>query len=155
MIQVLLPIFPKEATQINELLSFSKRDGTVWYFHGGMPVFSHLETDYSSFRMFTSQLVDLGQCKQMEIVRAFGVSPISVKRYVKKFRADGIGAFFHKRKPRSSTVFTPDVLNRAQELFDQGASREEVSDTLTLKPDSLYRALKTGRLVEHKKKCFK
>lgn len=154
MTQILLPIFPKDATQINELLSFSKRDGTVWYFHGGMPVFSHLETDYMSFRMFTSQLVDLGQCKQVEIVQAFGVSPISVKRHVKKFRAGGIGVFFHKRRPRSSTVFTPDVLNRAQELFDQGASREKVADTLMLKPDSLYRALKTGRLVEHKKKRF-
>jgi transposase len=119
-----------------------------------MPVFSHLETDYRSFRMFTSQLVDLGQCKQVEIVKAFGVSSISVKRHVKTFRAGGIDAFFHKRKSRSSTVFTPDVLNRAQELFDQGASREDVSDTLKLKPDSLYRALKTGRLVEHKKKRF-
>lgn len=153
--QVLLPIFPKEATLINELLSFSKRDGTVWYFHGGMPVFSHSETDYRSFRMFTSQLVDLGRCKQVEIVRAFGVSPISVKRHVKKFRAHGPEAFFLKRKTRSSTVFTPDVLNRAQELFDQGASREEVSDTLKLKPDSLYRVIKAGRLVEHKKKRFK
>ena len=150
--QTLLPIFPKEATQINELLSFSKRDGTVWYFHGCLPVFSHAETDYRCFNMFTSQLVDSGQCKQVEIVRAFGVSPISVKRHVKKFRSGGASAFFLNRKTRSSTVFTPDVLNRAQELFDQGESREEVADTFNIKQDTLYRALKEGRLVEHKKK---
>lgn len=150
--QALLPIFQEDATQINELLSFSKRDGTVWYFHGCMPVFSHAETDHKSFRMYTSQLVCLGQCKQVDIVRAFGVSSISVKRHVKKFRAGGAEAFFLKRKTRSSTVLTPDVLNRAQELFNQGESRETVADTLKMKPDTLYRALKSGRLVEHKKK---
>ncbi|GJQ57548.1 MAG: hypothetical protein D8M57_19515 [Candidatus Scalindua sp. AMX11] len=82
--QTLLPIFPTESTRINEVLSFEKREGTVWYFHGCMPVFSHNEKDNASFNMYTSQLVVLGQCRQVEIVKAFGVSPISVKRHVKK-----------------------------------------------------------------------
>jgi hypothetical protein len=58
--QTILPIFPKEATPINEVVSFSKREGTVWYFHGCFPVFSHGEEDYASFRMYTSQLVETG-----------------------------------------------------------------------------------------------
>jgi len=76
--------------------------------------------------MFTSQLVDMGQCKQMDIVRAFGVSPISVKRHVKKFRAEGPGSFFGGRKAKRPAVWTPEVLNWAQELFNQGKSRKEV-----------------------------
>lgn len=151
--QTLLPIFPDESTPINDILSFEKRDGTVWYFHGCMPVFSHEETDHKSFNMFTSQLVDLGQCKQMDIVRAFGVSPISVKRHVKRFRAGGTGAFFGGRKAKRPTVWTPDALNRAQELLNQGKSRKEVADLLEIKPDTLYRAIHSGRLVEHKKKA--
>ncbi len=150
--QTILPIFPKEATPINELLSFSRRDGTVWYFHGCFPVFSHGEEDYASFMMFTSQLVETGQCKQVDIVRAFGVSPISVKRHVKKFRAGGPGAFFKVRRQKRCTVWTPERLNRAQELLDADKSREEVVERLKVKPDTLYRAIHSGRLVERKKK---
>ncbi len=151
--QTLLPIFTEESTPINDVLSFEKRDGTVWYFHGCMPVFSHDETDHSSFNMFTSQLADMGQCTQMDIVRAFGVSPISVKRHVKRFRAGGPGAFFGGRKAKRPTVWTPDVLNRAQELLNQGKSRKDVADLLEIKQDTLYRAIHSGRLVERKKKA--
>ena len=151
--QTLLPIFAEESTPINDVLSFEKRDGTVWYFHGCMPVFSHGETDHGSFNMFTSQLVDMGQCTQMEIVRAFGVSPISVKRHVKRFRAGGPGAFFGGRKAKRPTVWTPEVLNRAQELFNQGKSRKDVADLLEIKPDTVYRAIRSGRLVARKKKA--
>ena len=151
--QTVLPIFAEESTPINDVLSFEKRDGTVWYFHGCMPVFSHDETDHKSFNMFTSQLVDIGQCKQMDIVRAFGVSPISVKRHVKRFRAEGPGAFFGGRKAKRPTVWTPDVLNRAQELLIQGNSRKDVANLLEIKPDTLYRAIHSGRLTELKKKA--
>ena len=151
--QTLLPIFTEGSTPINELLSFEKRDGTVWYFHACLPIFSHEETDYKSFNMFTSQLVDLGQCKQMDIVRAFGVSPISVKRHVKRYREGGPGAFFGVHKAKRPTVWTPDVLNRAQELLNQGKSRKEVVELLEIKPDTLYRAIHSGRLAEGKKKA--
>lgn len=151
--QTLLPIFTEESTPINDILSFEKRAGTVWYFHACLPVFSHEETDYNSFCMFTSQLVEMGQCKQVDIVRAFGVSPISVKRHVKRFRAGGPAAFFGKRKARRPTVLTPQVLNRAQELLNQGQSRKDVAHLLGIKDDTLYRAILSGRLVEHKKKA--
>jgi hypothetical protein len=87
--QSLLPIFPAEAVPINELISFCRRDGTIYYFHGTLPVFSHAESDLRAFRMYTSQLVVNGTCTQAELVRAFGISSISMKRYVKKFRARG------------------------------------------------------------------
>ncbi len=150
--QTLLPIFPSESTQINGLLSFVKREGTVWYFHGCMPVFSHGEKDYRSFNMYTSQLVVVGQCKQVDIIKAFGVSAISVKRHVKKFREGGPGAFFQQRSERKTSVLTPEVLRRAQEMLNERKSRQEVSAELSIKPDTLYRAIHTGKLVELKKK---
>ena len=150
--QTLLPIFPAESTPINDVVSFVKRDGSVWYFHGCFPVFSHGERDYESFNMFTSQLVVTGQCKQAEIVKAFGVSEISVKRHVKKFRQAGPGAFFKGRREKRSTVWTPEVLNRAQELFNEGKTRKEVRELLGIKPDTFYRAIHSGKLVEDKKK---
>ena len=76
--QTLLPVFPAEATPVNELISFCKREGTVYYFHGCLPVFSHAESDLKSFRLFASQLVVNGSCTQAELVRAFGIRSISM-----------------------------------------------------------------------------
>jgi hypothetical protein len=45
----LLPMFPADVTEINDLVSFAKREGTVYYFNGPMPVFSHAESDRASF----------------------------------------------------------------------------------------------------------
>ena len=92
--QAILPLFPANGTQINNVLAFQKKDGHVYYFHGALPIFSHPESDMSSFRLITSQLVVNGVCKQAEIVKAFGVSPISVKRYVKLYRQEGAKGFF-------------------------------------------------------------
>jgi hypothetical protein len=53
--QILLPIFPENAVAINELLSFQRKEGFVYYFHGCMPIFSHHEDDLQGFRMFIAQ----------------------------------------------------------------------------------------------------
>jgi len=100
--QARLPFFPKEITLINQHIGFQKKDGTVWYFNGMMPVFQHRENDYKSFRLYTSQLVVNGNCTQAEIVRAFNVSGISVKRWVKKFREQGPETFFLKSRNEKS-----------------------------------------------------
>jgi transposase len=150
--QSLLPIFPAEAIPINELISFCKRDGTVYYFHGTLPVFCHTESDLKAFRMYTSQLVVNGTCTQAELVRAFGISSISMKRYVKKFRAGGSKAFFAPRRKRQPRVLTPEVLKRAQELLVEGQPRSAVAKALELKHDTLSKAVRAGRLVEPLKK---
>jgi hypothetical protein len=37
-------MFPADVTEINPLMSFAKREGTVYYFNGPMPVFSHADS---------------------------------------------------------------------------------------------------------------
>ncbi len=150
--QILLPIFPAEATPINNVVSFAKRDGSIYYFHGCQPVFSHDEHDIKSFRMFTSQLAVNGACKQAEMVRAFGISSISMKRYVKKYREGGAAAFYGQRRKRQPRVLTAAVMKQAQELLQQGETRSAVAERLGLKADTLRKAVKAGRLVEPVKK---
>lgn len=150
--QTLLPIFPAEATPINELISFCKRDGAVYYFHGCLPVFTHGEKDLKSFRMYTSQLVVNGTCTQAELVRALGISSISMKRHVKKLRAGGSQAFFAPRGKRKPRVLTAEVLQEAQKLLSQGQARSTVAKTLGLKRDTLSQAVRGGRLAEPLKK---
>ena len=92
--QTRFPFFPEHITLINQYIGFQKNDKIVYYYNGMMPVFQHPEGDLKSFRLFTSQLVVNGNCKQIDIVNAFGVSKISVKRWVKKYREEGADAFF-------------------------------------------------------------
>lgn len=93
--QIILPFFPEDIRLINSIVGFQKKDGIVYYFNGSMPIYQHPENDIKSFRLFTSQLVVNGNAKQIEIVKAFGVSVISVKRWVKRYRKEGAQGFFY------------------------------------------------------------
>jgi transposase len=115
-------------------------------------VFSHAENDLNSFRLVTSQLVVNGSCTQAELVRAFGISSISMKRHVKKLRAGGSKAFFTARRKRKPRVLTAEVLARAQELLAQGQPRSAVAKSLGIKLDTFSKAVRAGRLVEPSKK---
>jgi hypothetical protein len=96
--QTRLPFFPEDITLINQYIGFQKKDGVVWYFNGVMPIYQHPENSERSFRLFTSQLIVNGNCKQSEIVKAFNVTSISVKRYVKKYRELGVDSFFLRNR---------------------------------------------------------
>lgn len=152
MAQPLLPLFPADVTEINEVVSFAKRAGTVYYFNGPMPVFSHAESDRASFRMYTSQLVVHGNCTQAEIVRALGISAISMKRYVKQYRQEGTLGFFKARAARQPRVLTAAVCQQAQALLQAGQARPAVAQALGIKSDTLRKAIQAGRLVEPLKK---
>lgn len=150
--QTLLPIYPAEATPINELVSFCKRDGAVYYFLGSLPMFTHAESDLRSFRLFTAQMVVNGNCTQAELVRALGISSISMKRHVKRLRGGGGQAFFGKRRKRQPRVLTPEVLQRAQKQLSEEQPRPVVAKALGIKLDTLTKAVRAGRLVEPIKK---
>ncbi len=143
--QLQLPIFPPGMNLINANLGFERRDDTLTYFYENLPVFTHAVDDLASFRMITSQFYINGSAKQSEICQAFGVSKISVKRYVKLCRLAGIGGFFKERR-RGPAVLTPPVLARAQGLLDEGLTIAEVADRLVLLADTLRKAVKAGKL---------
>jgi hypothetical protein len=91
-------------TPINVSLAFEKNEhGQVFYFNGGTPVFSHAQSDSASFKMITAPFCVTGTTKQVEIIRAFGVTAISVKRAVKRavkrYREQGQKAFLCQGDP--------------------------------------------------------
>jgi transposase len=146
--QTLLPLVPDGATPVNDLVSVVQRNGDWTYLLGVYPIFNHPVDDRDSFRMFTSQLVCNGLCKQIEIVKAFGVSPISLKRSVKQYREKGSDSFYQPRRGRGATVMTEDVIRQAQDLLNQGNSRSETARQLEIKTDTLGKAIHQGKLRE-------
>ena len=152
MSQIQLPLFPAGVTQITSVLAFSKEDGRVTYFNGSMPVFVHDEDDLASFRMITAQFFINGNATQAEIMRAFGVSKISLKRAVKRYREEGPKGFYQLQKRRGPAVLTPAVLSEAQQLLDEGFEPSQVADRLGIKRDTFSKAIRAGRLHRPVKK---
>ena len=150
--QLHLPLFPEGVTHITADLAVEKKDGRVTYFNGFMPIFTHDENDIRTFRMITSQFCCSGHVKEVDIVRAFGVPAISVKRAVKLYREKGVSGFYAKRTTRGPAVLTPPVMQKAQELLDEGMDVGDVAVALALKKDTLQKAVRAGRLRARGKK---
>jgi transposase len=116
-------------------------------------VFHHEEVDVGSFRMFTSQMIVNGTVKPMEIVKAFGVPVITVKRHVKVFREHGAKGFYEtKARQSSASVLKGEVLERARMLLEEGRSVPEVASELKILANTLHKAIRAGRLPAHEKK---
>ncbi|MBI3300662.1 MAG: hypothetical protein HYZ72_01070 [Deltaproteobacteria bacterium] len=149
--QLFLPVFPGGVTEISPRLAVSKENGTVTYFHGLLPVFSHDEGDVRTFQMITAQFCCGGSAREVDIIRTFGVSPMSVKRAVKKYRELGPAGFYAPRKTRGSAVLTAPVVAEAQGLLDEGNDVADVAAQLGIKQNTLSKAVKAGRLHVAKK----
>jgi hypothetical protein len=144
--QLQLPIFPDGVTYITNQLAFKKEDGQVTYFNGTMPVFSHAETDIATFRMITSQFCVTGHVKQSDIIRAFGVTSISVKRSVKIYREKGAKGFYAPRVTRGPAVLVEDVVSEIEGRLAGGATPAEVAETLGVKLNTIQKAMREGRI---------
>jgi transposase len=150
--QVQLPVFPSGCSPINDNLAFERRENQVTYFNGHLPVFTHEAEDLQTFRMFTSQLIVNGSASQREISEAFGVSLTTIKRYVKKFRQEGVRGLFVPAARRQGSKLTPEVLAQAQTMLNRGQTVPSISRALDVLPTTLHKALDDGRLAALKKK---
>jgi transposase len=144
--QLHLPMFPNGVTHITNELAFEKRDGRITYFNAHMPVFTHDENDTATFRMISSQFCVTGTARQSDIIRAFDVTSISVKRSVKLYREKGTKGFYAPRVTRGAAVLVDSVVVQVEDLLAAGASEAEVADKLGLKLDTLRKAIRAGRI---------
>lgn len=149
--QLILPCIPKGATEINNVVGVF-RDENLWtYFLGGYPINSHAPDDHKMFRFVSSQLIQSGACRQIDIITTFGVSKSSVVRSQNILRDSGSEGFFKPRATRTGgPVFTPEVLGQAQALLDGHYTRPEIAEKLDVKHDTLRKAINDGRLSELK-----
>jgi len=150
--QLLMPFFTEKVKLITPLIGYSKKDGQVIYFNGQMPLFMHHEKDEESFRMFMAQLYVVGNVSQSAVNKAFGMNPINMKRWVKKYQKGGPAAFYDKGRKRKATVMTKEVIADAQLLLDQGTPQHEIADELRIKFSTLKNAIHAGKL--HSKSGF-
>jgi transposase len=124
----------------------------MWTFSQGvLPVFTHAAEDYRTFQMYAGQLAANGHCKLVDIERVFGVSAISVKRMVKRYRTGGCKAFFAERRVRGASVLTEEVVASLQELLDAGLDYRTAAKQLTVKSETVRKGIQRGVLRAKKK----
>src|SRR6266568_3555833 len=135
--QLQLPIFPAGSQCITDEIAVESRDKQVVYIYGSLPIFQHREGDLQSFRLFTSQLIEMGVARQVDIVNAFGVPLPTVKRYLKLLRDGGSKAFFAEPKRRSASVLKGERRQIAERLIEEGKSVPEVAQASGVKANTL------------------
>jgi len=151
--QMQLPVFYEGVNPITNDVGYERKEDAVVYYCGTMPVFSHAVDDLDSFRMIVSQLYVNGTVRQATIARAFHIQPLALKRWVKRYRAEGARAFFRSRPGGSRPkVLTAEVRARAQSRLEQGQTLSEIAAELALSYDVLRKALGDGRLKKPVKK---
>ena len=149
MAQLMLPLIPPGTTTISGAVSVFRDDHHWTYFLGYTPVYYHRANDQVMFRLVTSQMIDAGLCRHVDIITTFGVSKSSVNRWLKTLREGGHEAFFQKRRGRrGGTVLTPGKLQEAQRLLNTGHTRRETAELLDVRLDTLRKAIHDGRLDE-------
>ena len=149
MAQLTLPLIPPGVTTITGAVSVFRDDHRWTYFLGYTPVYYHRANDQVMFRLVTSQMIDAGLCRHVDIITTFGVSKSSVNRWLKTLREGGPEAFFQKRRGRrGGTVLTPETLQEARRLLNTGHTRRETAELLDVRLDTLRKAIHDGRLDE-------
>lgn len=146
MVQMWLPIFPKGMTDINDVLAYAYEDENVTYYNGIMPIFTHHKDDIQTFRLILSQFYINGNASQAELVDAFGIPPVTLKRAVKLYREKGPSGFFEPKRRGGPRVLTPDVVQKAERLFEEGKDASEIAKQLDIKVDTLKKGIQEDRV---------
>lgn len=148
MTTTLFPIYPKGTRMINSEIGVKTISDDVCYFNGNMAIYQHHKKDYQSFRHVTSQMIVLGNVKQIEIIKFFKVSKESVQRWVKKYREESNKAFYTNRNGGNrGTVLTPEIKEEVQVLLNLGRPPKDIQDELGIKADTIRKAISYGRLT--------
>jgi hypothetical protein len=81
---------------------------------------------------------------------------VTVKRYVKLYRAGGPRAFFAAPSRRRGSKLTPELLvEAAQALLDEGLEVPDAARCLGMLTNTLHKAIRAGRLHKRVKKKIK
>ena len=144
--QQILPLIPSGASKINDILSVTREEGLMRYYLGGFQIGIHKENDAGSFKSKICELIFSGACRNIEVLNAFGVSPTSLKRWLRQYEKNGAGIFHRIPATRGGTALTDEVKYEAQRLLNLGFSRKKVAKELSVSYDVIRKAVKDGRL---------
>jgi len=148
--QLLLPIFPTSTVMITASLGFYLKDDIVTYLLNGLPIDSHPKDSLKSFRYTTAKLVVMGLCRQVDIIKSFGVSEDSVIRSVKLYKEKGVQGFFEEDGRHGKChKMLPERRERIQKMLDKGMSNYSIAKKEKIAEGTIRYALQQGYLKKN------
>lgn len=145
--QLILPIFPRDAKLLSRSLMVFEKDGMVHYLANGLPVYAHDVDAINSFRFITCNFIERGLCKSSEVARCFGIPENSVSHQLRIFRKEGANAFFSRDvHDKKSHKLHGELLLRVQRGIDKGLSNNSIAKKEGLSEGTIRYALSTGTL---------
>jgi len=122
LIQAPLPWLPGDAAEIapgTGLVTGPDGGGVVWVH--GLVTFAWDGGDEAGRRLAAVQLVRLRAASQRQVAAAFGTDPVTVWRWDRALREDGVAGLVPARKgPRGPSKLTPELAARIRELDARG-----------------------------------
>jgi len=121
--QTKLPFFPSETKLINYSLGFGEREGTIYYYHSGNPIYCHEKNDRNGYRFAIANLIVNKLCTIKELSESLGEGRKNIERYAKSYREQGAGYFFSRKERRGQChKMTPEKLTAIQSDLDKSTS---------------------------------
>lgn len=113
---------------ISDCLGVYENDGIVQYIANGLPVYAHPKDDLNAFKYITSNFIEMGLCRKVEIARCFHVTEDFVYKAHKKFKEQGEDGFFGKDGRRGyAHKIVGDKKHRIQQKLDKGQSVNSIA----------------------------
>lgn len=132
---------------INSWVGMFERDGTVYYVHGGKPIYCHSVDDHNGYRFALANLVVNKLCTISELSVALGEHRRNIERYSKAFREHGTGYFFERKETRGQChKMTSDKITSIQSALDLGTSIYRIALTHDISPAAVNYHIKNGNL---------
>src|SRR5712692_3222499 len=122
MTQTPLPWLPGDAEEIAPgvgVVPGEDGSGVVWVH--GLATFAWDGRDEAARRLAAVQLVQLRAATQRQVAAAFGTDPVTVWRWDRALRENGVAGLVPARKgPRGPSKLTPELAEQIRELDAQG-----------------------------------
>lgn len=148
--QIQLPLFPEGTKMISDNVGVYVKGKIVQYIVNGLPIYSHDKENLNAFRFITSNLINQGLCRKVEIERGFNISEDSVHRYYKKFQNEGEGGFFgaDARHGRAHKILG-ECRIRIQQKLSKGQSVNSIAKEEGVRESAIRYQIKQGLLKKN------
>jgi biotin operon repressor len=145
--QTKLPFFPSFTKLINSSVGFGEREGTVYYFHSGNPIYCHGSNDRNGYKFALANLINNKLCTITELSEALGEGRKNIERYSKAYREEGAGFFFSRKEQRGQCYkMTTEKLTAIQTDLDNGLSIYRIAQLYEISEAAVSYHIKKGNL---------
>jgi biotin operon repressor len=145
-----LPFFPPTTKMVNTWVGVFERDSTVFYVHGGKPIYCHSNDDRNGYRFALANLVVNKLCTISELSTALGEHRKNIERYAKSLRDHGTGYFFERKETRGQCYkMTPEKISAIQSDLDIGVSIYRIALNHGISEAAVSYHIKNGNLKKN------